>query len=155
MAEFENIIGSDLVDGKKYGYTSTSAQRSSEGRGIIHMGKSADTGTVVHEMGHWLEEMLPGLHSQALDFLDRRTVGERSISLRKATGNSRYSIDEVTKVDKFLDPYMGKQYSGFQGRHATEIISMGLEMLYRDPVGFAKGDPDYFDFIWNIIRRKK
>jgi hypothetical protein len=54
-----------------------------------------------------------------------------------------YNKSEKTRRDKFLDPYMGKDY----GRTATEILSMGLEMFYADPVQLAENDPDYFDFI--------
>jgi hypothetical protein len=31
---------------------------------------------------------------------------------------------------------------------------MGMEMMYRDPVGFAKKDPEYFAFIHNTLRGK-
>lgn len=30
---------------------------------------------------------------------------------------------------------------------------MGLERLYRDPQGFAAKDPEYFEFIVNLVSR--
>jgi hypothetical protein len=30
---------------------------------------------------------------------------------------------------------------------------MGLEKMYADPVGFAKADPDHFDFTYSIMNR--
>lgn len=41
---------------------------------------------------------------------------------------------------------MGKYYKGH-----TEIISMGLELLYDDPIGFAERDPEYFKFLTGIL----
>lgn len=33
----------------------------------------------------------------------------------------------------------------------TEIVSMGVEKLYTDPMGFAKRDPEYFQFVCHIL----
>ena len=33
----------------------------------------------------------------------------------------------------------------------TEVISMGLDQMYSDPVGFAKNDPEYFALIHGIL----
>ena len=34
---------------------------------------------------------------------------------------------------------------------ATEVLSMGMEWMWLDPVGFAAADPDYFDFVWDTV----
>ena len=44
--------------------------------------------------------------------------------------------------------YNGKKYD----HPSTEILSMGLEMLYLDPVTFARVDPEYFKFIVGVLR---
>ena len=36
--------------------------------------------------------------------------------------------------------------------YASEVISMGVEYLYGNPVKFAKDDPDYFDFMFEVLR---
>ncbi len=46
---------------------------------------------------------------------------------------------------------MGKIYP----HGATEIISMGLEYIWRKPAAFAQQDPDYFQFIWGVLRGLK
>lgn len=69
----------------------------------------------------------------------------------KATGNAAYK-DEMTKVDKFSNPYMGKFY-GDPSTGATEILSMGMEMMYANPVALAQKDPEMFDFIYSVVRR--
>lgn len=35
------------------------------------------------------------------------------------------------------------------------MLTMGFERLYNDPQGFAVKDPEYFDFIINLVRRFK
>ena len=49
---------------------------------------------------------------------------------------------------------MGKLYKQFGDQHATEILSMGLEYFYRDPVKLATEDADFFAFIYNLVRGK-
>jgi hypothetical protein len=63
-----------------------------------------------------------------------------------------YSSRERTRVDRFIDPYMGKNYVWGGRRYATEILSMGLEMYYSDPIRLAREDPEYFDFIYAVTR---
>jgi hypothetical protein len=109
----------------------------------VYMHKGRGERTAVHEFGHWLEDANPDIHQKILDFYDRRTLGEALEWMGRG-----YNKSEKTRRDKFLDPYMGKDY----GRTATEILSMGLEMFYADPVQLAENDPDYFDFIFDLVR---
>ena len=34
---------------------------------------------------------------------------------------------------------------------STEVISVGVEIMYRDPIAFAKQDPGWFDFIIDVL----
>jgi len=102
---------------------------------------------VVHELGHWLEYANKGVRQRAKAFLARRTRGEKEVKLADATGSMGYRSNERAKVDKFLHPYMGKVYSD-----ATEIVSMGLEEFFVNPIRLARKDPDYFDFIYAVVR---
>ena len=108
----------------------------------------SDASTAVHEAGHWLEYFNSGIHQKALDFLQRRTAGESAITMNKATGSRGYRANEKTRPDEFLDPYMGKDY----GTRATEIVSMGLEYFYEKSLELARDDPEYFDFIFDLVR---
>lgn len=94
-------------------------------------------------MGHWLEEMNPKAHESIMAFYKKRTKGESLSRLMDGFG-----VDEFTRKDKFIDPYMGKDYEG----RASEILSMGLGEFYRDPYRLAIRDPGYFDFIYNLVR---
>lgn len=114
----------------------------------VFMGNK-DPAVVVHEMSHWLEEKIPGIREEVQAFYEKRTQGEKSVKMSEVTGNKNYRDNEVTKVDKWINPYMGKEY-----KNASEILSMGMEMMYRNPLYLAKNDPEMFDFIYSVVRRK-
>ena len=115
-----------------------------------------DPGTVVHELGHALEYADPIIRKQTFDFLERRTKGDRDQKLSDVTGNSNYADDEITKKDRFVNAYVGKQYTTGHGvsksRRSTEILSMGLEMFFENPIRLAQMDADMFDFIFAVVR---
>ena len=100
----------------------------------------------IHELGHRLEVTNPLVRRLEQEFYERRTANEKLETLRRITGNSAYSTKEKARKDKFLDPYMGKDYDG----SAYELVSVGLEMLYTKPHELIK-DPDYAKFILGIV----
>lgn len=120
----------------------------SEPDNSINMGSNDPARTVVHELGHVLEFNTPEVKKAAFAFLNARTAGEKAELLSKITGDSGYAPHEIARKDKFISPYMGKDYGG----QYTEIVSMGLEYLYATPEQFAIEDPDYFDFMVDLVR---
>lgn len=124
-----------------------SSTRSYYHGGTVHMSKNASVDVGIHELGHLIEDASPTLHRAALSFLQRRTEGERLQSLRALTG-LRYRPNEVARPDKFFNPYVGKDYGG----KYSEVISMGVQYMWLDPVKFAAQDPDYFEFIFRVLR---
>jgi hypothetical protein len=50
--------------------------------------------------------------------------------------------------DRFPDWYIGRNYNGV----GTEVTSVFFENLYRDPINFAKRDPELFDLVINLAR---
>lgn len=111
--------------------------------------------TAIHEYMHFVEDNNPQMLANSIAFLRYRTQGEKLKSLKSLTGIS-YGAKEKARPDKFFDPYCGKTYTSafddeknepYLGSTATEIMSMGVEQLYKDPVGFAKSDREYFDFV--------
>lgn len=124
--------------------------------------------TIIHEMGHWLEHKNPRIAQAANDFLEARTKGEAAQKLSKLTGNRGYKGNEIAKKDNFKHPYTGKIYPKFSEQklrahgypdgavlRCTEITSMGLEEMFDNPRQFAEDDPDFFDFIWDVIMSGK
>ena len=123
----------------------------SPGTGTVNMTNanslSYATETVIHEMGHWLEDIRPNVLESSLKFMERRTAGETAEWLGRG-----YDQWEKAKKDQFFEPYCGKVYISGGRHYATEIVSMGLERMYKDPLGFARSDPDYFDYIISVMR---
>lgn len=95
----------------------------------------------VHEYGHHLESRLPELWDRRRRWLRSRTKGERATTIYAGTS-------EIGFKDEFRAHYVGKLYAQ---EWASEVLSMGLQYLFEDPVGFAKADPDMFDFILRIL----
>lgn len=121
----------------------------------IHLTANDGSMTTFHEMGHCLEFQHWG--QIAKDFLDYRTQGETPQLLRAKFGN-RYRPHETAKGDKFevvpgglaesSNWYVGKIYSN--SIPTTEITSMGIEHLLRNPRQFLK-DREYTGLILGLL----
>jgi hypothetical protein len=90
---------------------------------------------LLHEISHRLEVVygeenatsgFNPIASVTHAWLRNRTAGENLQQLKYLYPNSDYNDDEVTRPDKFVDGYIGKQYAG----QATEVLSMGMDMLW-------------------------
>jgi SPP1 gp7 family putative phage head morphogenesis protein len=118
---------------------------------FLHHG--SDASKVAHEFGHWLEDNHAGIFNDISLFLQRRTLGEKAVKLRDLVGDS-YQDHEITRPDKFLDPYIGRVYEDKDGkRYASEVLAVGLEYFYKAPGVLALKDPDMFDFIYDLLRK--
>jgi SPP1 gp7 family putative phage head morphogenesis protein len=125
----------------------------------IYMGSEVSAKTYAHEMAHQIEHSIKGATKASIEFRDYRIAkaGTKDENLAKLFPNRRYSADEIGNKDdwgKLFESgssspyYVGKKY-----RHdSTEVVSMGVELLYEDPVGFATKDPEYFKFIVGLLR---
>lgn len=102
----------------------------------------------VHEFGHTLEYSDANVRRMAFEFLERRSGTEAPQRLAVLFPGFNYRWDEIAVVDRFITPYVGK----ITGRGTTEIVSMGLQYLYEDPLKFARSDPEHFDLIMRIIK---
>ena len=102
--------------------------------------------TSYHELGHRFEDTVTGVKEAEKRFYERRTDGEPLVRLRDVTGNKAYRPDEKTRVDKFTNPYMGKEYSN--GWY--DLASMGFQQYFTDPRRLLK-DKDYAEFITGML----
>lgn len=117
--------------------------------------QTSDQATVVHELAHWLEETDPYVGRHVQTFYEQRTQGEQAVSMNQATGRRDFRASERTKVDRWVEPYMGKVYApGRSGVVAHEVLSMGMQHLYGDPAKFARTDPEMFTWLVNVLHRK-
>lgn len=137
----------------------THSGRAYQSGSTINVNKNEKIGTLIHEMLHNVEEDNPTMLLNSLAFANYRTQGEKQISLKKLTGNSGYKASEICKKDNFFEPYCGKFYTLAGGKNqqyvdstASEIMSMGVQELFTNPLEFAKKDREYFDFVIANLR---
>lgn len=97
--------------------------------------------TAIHEIGHRFEHVVDDVLSIEKHFYDRRTKGESLQWLGRP-----YGRDEKSRFDDFINAYMGKDY----GETAYELVSMGFELGYTDPLSLMK-DKDMAEFIYGIL----
>lgn len=98
-------------------------------------------GTNIHELGHRFEYTVPGIMEAEKAYYEKRTAGESSKWLGYGYGRS-----EVTKRDKFINAYMGKDYGG----DGYELVSMGFQMAFTEYDKLST-DPDMRDWILGIL----
>ena len=133
------------------------------------MGDEDTFTTAIHELGHYFETKA-SISSKFVPFDPSKTWwkpymrdnygdaesyilnAEREFYKRRTQGESLewlgsgYDKKEVTRKDKFLHPYMGKDYNG----DAFELVSMGFQYAYTDPERLAR-DPDMEEWIYGIL----
>ena len=125
----------------------------------VNVTDADESWVLVHEIGHAIEDQYPDVHQRAVEFLLKRRNGEQPQTMKQLTGSKFYKKDEIAYKDNFTEPYMGKVYTGGldiddpKNYQATEIISMGVQKYYQDAGAFQAADPEYFDFIYAILRR--
>jgi hypothetical protein len=100
-------------------------------------------GSMVHELGHHIEEVVPGVVDQAKALWKARTENEPFVLLKDLYPGCGYKPWEMTKVDKFFDSYCGKYYVKRGG--SNELVSKGFELLYDQPLEFFNKDPEHFE----------
>lgn len=146
--EFARMVGVPDLNGETCQVVRSKRSRASYLDSRIYMTTTDGRQTTIHELGHWLEDKVPGLRTRAQNFRDRRTQGEQTVALRTATGIRSYKPYEIALLDKFMRAYMGKVYPSGH----TEIVSMGMEYMWSQPIDFAEKDPEYFAFIYDAVR---
>ncbi len=124
--------------------------------GTVKLGKGDAPEIAAHEFGHHLEEK-DSIRERVQAFAKERFGNEKPVDLAKVApmngfkpGQEFGRKDDLEKAlgSKDAAYYAGKEYPGGRG----EVLSMGLEQLYRDPVHFAKADPGYFRMVTSVLQ---
>jgi len=158
LGRLEDLVDKDLIGDKFY------VQKESDRAFYRHRDKTLDVGSIAgdksvfHEMGHYIEDSNPAVRKRVRALFKERTEGPggmRSFPKRHLGGAHskdefyREWIDAKTgKKRKWIDKYMGKTYMGGE----TEILSMGMETMWTDPVLLMKKDPELFELIVDVMR---
>ena len=137
----------------------------------ITINKGTSLKTILHEYGHQVESGSPEAHDLCSDFLKKRTSGARVEKFQKVFRGYGFGKEEEGSPDDFEKSfknvfperdakkaayYAGKIYkerpvgASSKSLAATEVYSMGLELLHQNPVKFAKTDPEWFDLVSGI-----
>jgi hypothetical protein len=110
----------------------------------------------IHEYGHAIDEYLKtgddNVLERSLEFLKHRVGDETPVDMKAKFGVG--DVGEMGRKDKFDSVYDGSSayYAGKDyGRTGTEIVSMGLELLHRDPVRFVERDPEWAKYLLGVL----
>jgi hypothetical protein len=150
-------------EGGKYGR----AYHSGDSRGKrsisnIALPDKTEVATAIHEYGHHIEQIDARVQRAVTKFYKKRTKGE-TLQVKRGTAFARDA--EYTLEDKFIDWYIGKWYGSVGGDVKTgltanmkwfpkghsEIVSMGLQMMYESPLQLYTKDREMFDLILRIM----
>jgi hypothetical protein len=78
------------------------------------------------------------------------------LALRALFPKADFGNDEVGWEDEFTNCWGGLKKHGVYTekyyRGASEILSIGLELLSVDPVGFTRRNPEFFNFTVAVLR---
>lgn len=148
----QRFTSADVLKGADVRIVRKSTRAHADIAGAFIDGKIMEARTVIHELGHIVEQRDPALLQRSVDFRDARTVGEKPKWLGPGYKRNEKALeDEWVKKGGRL--YSGKVYRNALGADgATEIVSMGIERFYVDPASFYAQDPDYFRHVLNLLR---
>lgn len=145
-----NVISDNKVGRPKY----------NSGKNLITLTSRTSVSTVIHEFGHAIEENVPGIFEACAAFWKHRCGNEKPVDLGdfnpEMSGEFGYR-DKFSKVLSIISKDLGAEsvYAGkIYDEGGTEILSIGLQALYADPIGFAEKDREYFDFVIATIYGK-
>lgn len=113
--------GAVMANGKYY---ATKFKNYEEDYISIHMTGQRKQ-TPYHELGHYVEFFNKDALRISKEFIKARTKNENYIKLTDLFHGLGFSNKEIVKPDDFITPYIGKEY-----KEASEVLSMGLEVLY-------------------------
>lgn len=165
MGDISNLIGPDLLNQIKDGGVNIRIKYRPEWNrsnfvnedSTINLSKDVlnteamtySDSTICHEYGHAIEYMVPEVKSLCGEFLDRRTRDDAMTPLNEVCPGMGYADNEVTRVDRFMSPYIGKHYSD----RCTEVLSMGMGYLTSetDIQQMFVEDPEYLGFVLAVM----
>lgn len=106
---------------------------------------------LMHEVGHVIENNTPSIKAAALDFLHKRAPNLR---LEELSAHTMSDEDVRVKVlpGRFIEPYVGRIYGSPESIQNTEVISVGLQSLFLNPVIFLFKDTEHFMLIYNVLK---
>ncbi len=133
ISEYKRTEGSRRAGGYASGSNVMMDPEAVEGRTaaeIVSGKREPVNKTAVHEIAHTLEHQIPEWADLAQSFLSARTAGDDPVMLKKLQSGWGYDDWEVTRPDRFVEPYTGKYYASFG---STEVVTMALQEILTGP----------------------
>lgn len=129
-------------------------RRVAPGEGMITLDNGRKN-TAIHEFAHRIQTAVPDLDNFFQEEHRTRTAGDPLERLKSLYPGSGYKYDEVTRKDKYIHYYQGKDYSG----SAKEVVTMSYQFILgnngADFARFMRDDPDLFDLSLGLLARYK
>lgn len=119
---------------------------------IMRLKPHASEGTISHEFAHVISYLN---NEKTLRMQNKyyryRTKGEAIETLPK------YDSSIKGRKDKWGEKrvYAGRDYQWASEDTTPEVITVGMQSIWDDPIEFAKNDPHYFDFMMSILKGVK
>jgi len=114
----------------------------------MHVTPGQSVDTFVHEFGHVVEHRNRNdLGQLSAAFVSDQLMESDEAPVHLGPG---YEAIEYGSKDKLIDTYAGKWY----GKTSSEIFSMGIEELWRDPVRLYTEAPEQFRFVMAMAHGK-
>ena len=83
-------------------------------------------------------------HQKAMDDLATKLKSE----FKEKEAKAKAEAEKIAKQANFFNPYCGKIYKS----EGTEILSMRLEEIFENAIEFSKNDPEYFNFVLDVVQ---
>jgi hypothetical protein len=124
-----------------------------EKRAGYMMVRTGDIGNAVHEYTHRMQAAMPELDKLFQDIHKRRILNDPLEKLKDIYPKSGYDIKEVSRKDKYINSYQGKEYNG----EALEVMTMAMEYVLglTENHWFYKDDRELFDFTVGVLFKWK
>ena len=126
----------------------------------VYLTRGEPSRTVVHELGHTIENQSDALFADTVGFLDKRTKGKasrwlgegyRKDEIYRPGGFERNYTSKIYTTERAASPHRFRELSDGTKISATEVVSMGVEAMHADPTRLLLNDPEYFEFVLSRV----
>jgi hypothetical protein len=113
---------------------------------------------IAHEYGHLVEEFNPTIKNKSWDFFNTRAPSLEMESISEILHDQGEEYDTSKYPDlsvykgSFISPYVGRVYGEVSEKGPTEVISIGLQSLFLDPINFLFKDVEHFNLIYKLLK---
>lgn len=125
---------------------------------IVRQNNIIQTAEAFHELLHLIEKSNPLLMKKSNEFLKSRLISKNKESLDSLSKNYNIKYSPLAKEvhvypGRFVDSYIGRAYGDLNLKKniPTEVLSVGGEYLFLDPIGLLVKDNYHFSFIADLL----